>query len=67
MCPTQAAALPVIFGALLLLLAYFFTAVLHGQAFYVAATLVPYYFMLPTFVMVRGAPRTTVVRTQLCR
>ena len=46
----------VIVGALLLIAAYFFTAFIHGQLFYIAATLIPYYFMLPTFVMVRRLP-----------
>lgn len=49
-------------GALLLVAAYFFTAFLHGQFFYIFVTFIPYYFMLPTFVMVRS-----VVAVALCR
>jgi len=42
----------VVVGALLLVAAYFFTAFLHGQFFYIFVTFIPYYFMLPTFVMI---------------
>jgi len=51
---TQSGSVWVVVGALLLVAAYFFTAFIHGQFFYIFATFLPYYFMLPTFVMVRA-------------
>ena len=43
----------VLVGALVLVGAYLFTASIHGQFVPVAATMMSYYVMLPTFANVR--------------